>query len=235
MGANSGKLAPESEIGSKTNSAVPNLSLVSEFLNTRQCSLQLVEPLSAEDCQIQSMPDASPAKWHLAHTSWFFETFILKKSDAGYQEFSPHFDVLFNSYYNAVGQQYNRPDRGLLSRPSLDQILEYRAYIDEAMSEFMQSAACSEHMLDLIEIGIQHEKQHQELLLTDIQHGLYQNPLLPAYTELKPSDHQLSEPELLAPLRWFEFASGLTEVGADNMGYSFDNERPRHKHYLAPY
>lgn len=218
-----------SSISSETNK-VSVEELMYEFEQTRALSVSLIESLSEADCQIQSMPDASPAKWHLAHTSWFFETFILKKFLPDYSEFSAQFDVLFNSYYNAVGEQFSRPNRGVLSRPSLAKVLEYRAHINTAMQGFVQSENCPQEVIALLEIGIQHEKQHQELLLTDIQHGLYQNPLLPAYAEL-----DLPSNTALAPLRWINFPGGLVEIGADPSGYAFDNERPRHKHYLEPF
>lgn len=201
--------------------------LLESFTVTRQMSLAIAEPLSEEDCQIQSMPDASPTKWHLAHTSWFFETFILKKFVQGCGVFDQAFETLFNSYYNKIGEQFSRPDRGVLSRPSLVEILRYRAYVDQELSKFVQSDDCTVAALELLEIGIQHEKQHQELILTDILHGFYQNPMLPAYTEaikeqMKPA----------VDLKWMEFEEGLREIGASTGGYSFDNERPRHRQYL---
>lgn len=208
--------------------------LLALFVSTRETSLDIASPLSEEDCQIQSMPDASPTKWHLAHTSWFFETFILKKFCPDYQVFNPHFEELFNSYYNKIGAQFSRPDRGLLSRPSRQEILHYRQHIDTAMEKFVQSSDCTKAVLNLMEIGIQHEKQHQELILTDILHGLYQNPMMPAYKgDLK------QEQVAAIDLDWFEFQGGLIKIGADKNGYAFgfcfDNERPRHKHYLQPF
>lgn len=204
--------------------------LAAKFLDTRALSLSIAEPLSESDCQIQSMPDASPIKWHLAHTSWFFETFILKKFVPGYRAFSPHFDTLFNSYYNAIGEQYSRTQRGLLSRPSLSEIVSYREYVEAAIEDFLKSDACPIAALDLLEIGIQHEKQHQELMLTDIQHALFQNPMMPAYSETLELE-QLA----IAPMNWIEFEGGLVDIGANEEGYAFDNERPIHQYFLKPY
>lgn len=204
--------------------------LASSFVSTRQLSMEIIEPLSEEDCQIQSMPDASPSKWHLAHTSWFFETFILKKFVQGYQSFNPHYEELFNSYYNAVGKQFNRPQRGMLSRPSLSEIVQYRQHVEAAIQKFVPSDGCTIAALELLEIGIQHEKQHQELMLTDIQHGLFQNSILPAYA----SDIQAQESNA-APMSWIEFEGGLKEIGAGTEGYAFDNERPQHSYYLKPF
>jgi ergothioneine biosynthesis protein EgtB len=204
--------------------------LLHVYRTTRQESLELIRPLSTEDCQIQSMPDASPVKWHLAHSSWFFETFILKKFVPQYRDFSPQFDQLFNSYYNAIGEQFSRPSRGVLSRPSLGEVIKYREHIDQFVAEFLLSESCTEQALALLEIGIQHEKQHQELILTDLLHGFSQNPILPPYSETA-----AIEKTDIAILEWFEFSGGLTEIGASKDGFSYDNERPVHKHYLEPF
>lgn len=207
--------------------------ILADFLDTRKLSLSIAEPLSEADCQLQSMPDASPIKWHLAHTSWFFETFILKKFVHGYTDFSPHFDTLFNSYYNAIGAQYSRPQRGLLSRPSLSEIVSYRKHVEANIEVFLQSETCPVAVLNLMEIGIQHEKQHQELMLTDIQHALFQNPMMPAYSE-KLASEQADQTDC-GPINWIDFEGGLVNIGADEDSYAFDNERPRHQYFLKPY
>jgi len=183
-------------------------------------------PLSAEDQQIQSMPDCSPAKWHRAHTTWFFETFILG-AEPGYQPFDPAFGYLFNSYYEAVGARHPRPARGMLTRPSAETVGRYRAHVDAAMAALLQQDDLSGDLADLVELGLHHEQQHQELLLTDIKHAFSLNPLRPAYRDA---------PELsaLPPGRagWVELPPGIYESGAAEDGFAFDNERPRHRHYI---
>jgi formylglycine-generating enzyme required for sulfatase activity len=156
--------------------------VLDRYRQVRDFSETLAAPLSSEDCCIQSMPDVSPTKWHLAHTSWFFETFLLE-GRAGYEPFDPQFRVLFNSYYNGVGEQFPRPQRGLLSRPSLADVLYYRQYVDEALHKHLANQEIDARTRQILEIGLQHEQQHQELILTDIKHVLAQNPLLPVYRE----------------------------------------------------
>src|SRR5690242_4768167 len=153
------------------------------YRDVRSRTQALAAPLSTEDCTVQSMPDASPVKWHLAHTTWFFETFVLEPSITRYQAFRPEFRVLFNSYYNTVGPQHARPQRGLLSRPGLDEIREYRAHIDRRMLDLLERGPGGA-LLDTIELGLHHEQQHQELVLTDVKHLLSLNPLRPAYRKL---------------------------------------------------
>jgi ergothioneine biosynthesis protein EgtB len=191
------------------------------YLAIRDATVALSTPLSAEDCALQSMPDASPVKWHLAHTTWFFETFILE-GRRGYRPFDPSFRVLFNSYYNAVGDKHPRPERGMLSRPGLDEVLAYRRHVDEAM------ATVHEH--PLLELGLNHEQQHQELILTDLKHLLSRNPLLPAYHKAWPLTTVRP-----AASRWIAFAGGLREIGFAGDSFSFDNETPRHKVWLDPF
>ena len=202
--------------------------LAQRFAETRKFTVSLCEGLSAEDCQLQSMADASPAKWHLAHTAWFFETFVLADAVSGYRPFHPGFGYLFNSYYDAIGERHARPQRGLLSRPALAEVLDYRQHVDAALLQLLQTD-CPPQFLHLIELGIQHEQQHQELLLTDLKHGLFQNPMHPAYRLQKSPQQQASE------LQWTGFGEGLVEVGHRGSGFSYDNERPRHKHWLAAY
>src|SRR5947207_3894131 len=175
----------------------------------------LAAPLSAEDCALQSMPDASPVKWHLAHTSWFFETFVLEPHVAGYRFYDAAFRVLFNSYYNAVGDKHPRPQRGLLSRPSLAAIHAYRAYVDAAMNALLARTEPSSRLTALIELGLNHEHQHQELILTDVKHLLSCNPLKPAYASAQTADAAASAPSL----EWVEFGEGLVEIGHDGSGF----------------
>lgn len=155
--------------------------LAQRYQAVRDQSTALVAPLSAEDCQLQSMPDASPAKWHLAHTTWFFETMVLEQFEPGFQPFDPGFRRLFNSYYNGVGEQFPRHLRGQISRPALQQVLDYRQSVDERIQQCLQGRPEDAELLHWITLGLEHEQQHQELLLTDIQHALSHNPARPAY------------------------------------------------------
>ncbi|WP_020654275.1 ergothioneine biosynthesis protein EgtB [Massilia niastensis] len=204
-------------------------TLVQAFQSVRQRSLHLAEPLSAEDCCAQSMPDASPVKWHLAHTTWFFETFILKPREEGFTPFHPAFRVLFNSYYNGVGAKHPRPQRGLLTRPSLDEVRAYRAQVDGRIRRLLECGA-DPALAALVELGLQHEQQHQELMLTDVKHLLAQNPLYPAY-EADPLGHAAPAPAS----DWIPFEGGLAEIGFGGRGFCFDNELPRHRTYVAPF
>ncbi len=188
-----------------------------------------VAPLSAEDCALQSMPDASPAKWHLAHTTWFFETFVVAPHAPGYQPFDPAFKVLFNSYYNGVGDKHPRPERGLLSRPSLDAIFAYRRHVDDAMEACCDRAAHDAALAALIELGLHHEQQHQELILTDALHLLSRNPLRPAY---RPQTRTATAP---TQLHWIAYPAGIAHVGHAGGGFAFDNEGPRHRVWLEAF
>ncbi|MFN3233410.1 MAG: ergothioneine biosynthesis protein EgtB [Alphaproteobacteria bacterium] len=207
---------------------------IAQFAETRQLSLDLAAPLSPEDQILQSMPDASPTKWHLAHTTWFFETFILKPHAPGYREFDPDYNYLFNSYYNGIGERHARPKRGMLSRPPLEDIHRYRAHVDEAMRGLMASGAAWLEIAPLITLGLHHEQQHQELLLTDIKHALSCNSLNPAYR-----DGQMSTGEG-GPVAWRDFEGGLVEIGCEAPNaafadFAFDNEGPRHRAWLEPF
>ena len=206
-------------------SAGADAQLEDRYAATRAQSLRLAAPLSAEDCALQSMPDASPVKWHLAHTTWFFETFVLEAAVPGYQPFRPHYRSLFNSYYIAVGPRHPRPERGLLSRPSLDEIHAYRRHVDARLSALLTAGAPAQR--DLIELGIQHEQQHQELILTDVKHLLSRNPLAPAYVEAPPPAAQV-----VPPLAWQTLPDGIRAIGHDGAGFCFDNELPRHRVFL---
>jgi len=201
--------------------------LAARAMRVRGLTQALAAPLSPEDCGAQSMPDASPVKWHLAHTTWFFETFLLRRYVQNYREFDPQFGLLFNSYYESLGARHPRPARGLLTRPSLAKVLAYRAQVDAALGEWM-SGELDDDARALLELGLHHERQHQELLLTDVKHLLFQNPLQPAYrTDLKtpPSSS-------LQPMRFHEVAEGRIEIGYAGADFSFDNETPRHTQWL---
>ncbi|HVM21848.1 MAG TPA: ergothioneine biosynthesis protein EgtB [Sphingomicrobium sp.] len=212
----------------REDSPKPPEALAVQFRETRRLTLDLAAPLSDADATIQPFPDASPAKWHLAHTSWFFETFVLRDHAPGYRAFDERYAFLFNSYYEAEGPRHARPRRGMLSRPSLDEVRAYRAYVDEALDRALPSLP--EPALDLIELGIHHEQQHQELLLTDILATFAENPLEPAYAELPPPACFAVE-----PLGWHRGREGLVEIGAGDQGFAFDCERPRHEALLHPH
>jgi ergothioneine biosynthesis protein EgtB len=200
------------------------------YADVRARTEALVAPLSAEDCALQSMPDASPAKWHLAHTTWFFETFVVAPHLHGYRVFDPAFRVLFNSYYNGVGEQHPRPERGLVSRPSLDAVLAYRAHVDRAMRECLELAQSDAALASLIELGQNHEEQHQELILTDILHLLSRNPMRPAYATPAPAP---ARPE--SGMRWIRYRAGIANIGHAGDGFAFDNESPRHRVWLEAF
>ncbi len=206
--------------------------LARRYAETRRRTEALAEPLSAEDQTVQSMPDVSPTKWHRAHTSWFFETFLLEPHLAGYRVFDPAYAYLFNSYYEAVGARHPRPQRGLVSRPGSAEIGRYRAHVDAAMAQLIAAldpVAWAE-AAPLIELGLNHEEQHQELILMDIKHVLSLNPLQPAYAA--PAARQDGR---AAPLTWLRFTGGLRQIGYGGDGFAFDNEKPRHKVWLEPF
>jgi len=205
---------------------------IERFTETRRESEALTVNLTPEDQSIQSMPDVSPTKWHLAHTTWFFETFILTTLDPGYRVFDPAFAYLFNSYYEAVGPRHPRPERGLLSRPAIDVIGAYRDHVSTAMTRFIEEAPVDAWRLaaPLVELGVQHEQQHQELILMDIKHVFSVNPLLPAYQAPRPQIRGSA-----TPLSWVEFPGGLLEIGHRGSAFAFDNEAPRHKVWLEPF
>ncbi|MCU1461307.1 MAG: hypothetical protein JWO37_1382 [Acidimicrobiales bacterium] len=203
---------------------------VDRYLDVRGLTEALAAPLSAEDQTVQSMPDVSPTKWHRAHTTWFFETFLLSPQLAGHREFHPAYGFLFNSYYETVGARHPRPQRGLLSRPGIEEIGRYRRHADAAMLDLLDSEPAA-HVASLIELGLHHEQQHQELLLMDIKHVLSLNPLRPQYRSPSgPTVHHDA-----APLRWIEHPGGLAEIGHAGGGFAFDNETPRHAVQLVPF
>jgi ergothioneine biosynthesis protein EgtB len=226
----------------------PLSTLGLQYAAVRDITMGLAEPLNDEDCQVQSMPDASPTKWHLAHLTWFFETFVLERHERGFKAFDPHFRVLFNSYYQGVGEQYPRAQRGLLSRPSLATVKRYRANVDERMQALLARAQTNgeegKDLRALITLGLHHEQQHQELLLTDIKHALWfgaagaDDPADPfhdpsAYAKRWPIGAVQAQ-----ALRWFAYGGGLFELGHDpalDSAFCFDNETPRHRTYTAPF
>lgn len=202
-------------------------SLADRYSATRALTLGLAAPLSDADATIQPFPDASPAKWHLAHTSWFFETFVLRDSVPGYRLFDDRFPYLFNSYYEGEGSRHPRPRRGMLSRPTLDRVRDYRAYVDDALLHAIADLPLT--ALELVELGINHEQQHQELLLTDILATFAENPLEPAYGDA------IETAAEGRPLQFLEGRTGIVEIGASAAGFAFDIERPRHRVLLAPH
>ena len=212
--------------------------LAKAFSTIRDQTSRLMQPLSAEDCCVQSMPDASPAKWHLAHTTWFFETFILERFEPSFQPFHPAFRVLFNSYYEGVGEQHPRAQRGLMTRPALDEVLAYRQNVDQRLLALLGQTLApeqAEQLSVLVELGLQHEQQHQELMLTDIKHLLAMNPLLPPYL----TSHAVAEAgaatATAAALSWQSYEAGIVEVGHAGQGFFFDNETPRHRQFVEPF
>lgn len=205
--------------------------LAAEYCSVRRCTEQLCEPLATEDYVVQSMPDASPVKWHLAHTSWFFETFVLAQHLPGYHPFHPQFAVLFNSYYNAAGPRWPRAQRGLLSRPTVRQVYAYRAHVDAGMAELFQPSHCNvlAQVARAVVLGLNHEQQHQELILTDVKHVLAGNPLHPVYRPPLAPNGQHPRAD------WVRFPAGLVTIGHEGNGFAFDNESPRHQVYLRGY
>jgi dimethylhistidine N-methyltransferase len=213
--------------------AKPASSAVHRYRAVRQGTEALTRALTPEDQLAQSMPDASPTKWHLAHVTWFWETFLLVPHLAGYKAFDPRFHYLFNSYYEALGPRQPRPERGLLTRPSLDDVLAYRAHVDEAMGRLLASDSLGDggQLAELLDLGLAHEEQHQELILMDILHLFAQSPLQPAYAPPRaaPAAHTADS------ARFVRFDGGLVQIGHDGTGFAFDNEGPRHKAWLEPF
>jgi len=218
--------APEAASGNATIMAARHAAV-------RACTVQLASPLSAEDCCVQSMPDASPVKWHLAHTTWFFETFLLEQHEPNFRPFRPEFRVLFNSYYNGVGDKHPRAQRGLVTRPALEEVLAYRRNVDERMQILITHLAGNEAARNLVTLGLNHEQQHQELILTDVKHLLSMNPLKPRYRD------PVATPVVAASVpQWIAHDGGIVAMGFEpraNDGFCFDNELPRHDTLLRPY
>jgi ergothioneine biosynthesis protein EgtB len=211
---------------------ITNLSLLDFYQQVRQLSETICQPLAIEDYVIQTMADVSPPKWHLAHTTWFFETFLLIPYLNNYQVFHPQFGYLFNSYYEAMGKRHPRPLRGLLSRPTVAEVYQYRAYVDRAMRELISLTAAQSQIESLIILGLHHEQQHQELLLTDIKHILATNPLRPVYLA---SDSDSSSKQINFEEKWLDYPGGLYRIGHQGEGFVFDNENPQHQTFLQDY
>ena len=208
--------------------------MLADYQRVRRFTERLAKTLTPEDATLQSMPDASPAKWHLAHTTWFFETFLVNRFGpelTGYEPADPAFAVLFNSYYNSVGEQFPRPQRGLISRPTLAEVRDYRRRVDDAVASLAEHDALDDAARQVLAIGLNHEQQHQELLLTDIKHALSINPIEPAY---RPDPRQASEGDA-APLDWVAFDGGVHAIGHNGDGFAYDNEGPRHDALLQDY
>jgi ergothioneine biosynthesis protein EgtB len=208
-------------------------NLAERYSQTRRLSERLCEPLAVEDFVVQSMPDASPTRWHLAHTTWFFETFVLARWEVDFRPANRDFQFLFNSYYNSVGEAFPRARRGLLTRPTVAEVFEYRHAVDERMARLLHGLGDdgSPDMARVVELGINHEQQHQELLLTDIKHLYSCNPLWPAYRQLTAS---VSASDI-GPSGWSDYGGGVVEIGHAGRTFAFDNERPRHKTFLQPF
>ena len=210
-------------------------TLASRFHDVRRATTMLAAPLGPEDCTVQSMPDASPTKWHLAHTTWFFETFVLSRAQPSREPYDARFGLLFNSYYEALGERTPRGNRGLMSRPTLDEVRAYRRAIDDEMDRLLARGAPGD-IASVVELGLHHEQQHQELLLTDIQHVLSQNPVRPVYVEAAPTGlARLATSAPTPELEWLPAPEGLRTIGHTGEGFSFDNETPRHRLLVPPF
>ncbi len=214
-------------------SSSPAKDLLARFHEVRNFTAKLAENLAPEDCVVQSIPDVSPTKWHLAHTTWFFETFILKKWVNGYRDAVPEYAYLFNSYYNAAGAMHRRDLRGLISRPTVEETKKYRTSVNAGIDRLVANA--DEKLFREIEpilvLGIHHEQQHQELLITDIKHVFAQNPLFPVFQKQKIADGKTD----IAPLKFVEFGEATIEIGHEGNGFSYDNEGPRHRALVLPF
>ena len=213
----------------KTSIGTPPADLGQRFCSVRQQTETLCEPLTPEDMMVQSCAEASPAKWHLAHTTWFFETFLLSEFKPDYKPFHPDFHWLFNSYYNAVSDQPVKKLRGSFSRPSLEEILDYRRHVNAAMERWIENGV-SDEVARLVTLGLHHEQQHQELLAYDIKNAFWSNPLHPAYRK-----GGLTSAGAARPVEWIGHEGGLGEIGYGGDSFCFDNEQPRHKVYLKPF
>ena len=211
-------------------SAVEPRRWLDSYRSVRDMTLYLAEPLTAEDCAVQVTPEASPTKWHLAHSTWFFETFLLVEFDAAHRPLNEDYAYLFNSYYNAVGEQFARRHRGLLTRPSLTDVLEYRRAVDERVANLIDRVTEKDaaRMVKIVELGLNHEQQHQELILTDAKALFAANPLAPMYRPTVESNETTNPP----PIAWIPFDGGVTDIGHDGPGFCYDNERPRHRVWL---
>ncbi|MEJ2618174.1 MAG: DinB family protein, partial [Ignavibacteriaceae bacterium] len=219
-------------INDDTESFLSKEKLLNRYKTVRNFSLEICKPLITEDYVIQSMPDVSPTKWHLSHTSWFFETFVLKEASVNYKSLHPQYAFLFNSYYIQAGKRFERPKRGLLSRPSVEEVFKYRDYVDQNMISFLEGSneETFKKLAQVIEIGLHHEQQHQELMLTDIKHVFSINPLHPVYIE-KEDKYK----EKIPQIKWISFEKGIYKIGHNGKGFSYDNETPQHNEYLESF
>ncbi|WP_059105550.1 ergothioneine biosynthesis protein EgtB [Shouchella shacheensis] len=216
-----------------THSLAPQQKLLEDYVHTRKMTMKMIEPLEIEDFGVQAMEDVSPPKWHLAHTTWFFEEFILTKYRSGYNYYLEEAKKLFNSYYETLGKPFPRSKRGLIGRPTVNTILAYRKAVDEEITSLLRrNEVISEEILSLIRLGLQHEQQHQELLITDIKYNFSINPLYPAFQK---EVHSLNTVEDVSEMKWTSIAEGLATIGTNEENFSFDNERPAHKEYLYPF
>ncbi len=207
-------------------------SLAADYQRVRAITAQLCEPLSTEDYVVQSMSDVSPTKWHLAHATWFFETFVLQRLLENYRASRPESDSLFNSYYNRVGPPFPRPRRGVLSRPTVEEVFRYRQHVDQQVLDLLRRADADlgREISSSLELGLHHEQQHQELMLTDIKHVFSCNPIRPVYKTL-----QAAPTEAALSLGWLDFPEGLRLIGYDGEGFAYDNESPRHRAFIEAY
>lgn len=224
-------MASTSTTREMTGGKVAGESPADRYVAVRRMSRKLCLPLTVEDHSLQAMPDTSPAKWHLAHTTWFFETLILSENVPAYRPFHPAFRNLFNSYYNVIGDRPSRTLRHTLSRPGLDQVHAYRDYVDDAMGKLLEGEL-EPSVQELVVLGLNHEQQHQELIVTDVKNGLWCNPLKPAYRE---GAQKVPDGGITESLSWPSFGGGISEVGFEGEGFSFDNECPRHQALLEPF
>ena len=206
-------------------------SIAARFIASRKATKDIAAPFKIEDQVVQAMADTSPTKWHLAHVTWFYENFILIPHCPGYRVFNSDFAFLFNSYYEAAGMRHPRPDRGLITRPSVDQVLDYREYVENSMEDLLSKVTGKDPVMSLTELGINHEQQHQELMLMDILNLFSRNPLRPAYTSNLSTDFEV----VAKNLAWSDFEGGLYEIGHDGNGFAIDNEGPRHKVFLRSF
>jgi len=216
-----------SESADFSSIAVSNETILEHYRRVRKQTEEICQPLEIEDYVIQSMEDVSPAKWHLAHTTWFFETFVLGEFDGSYIALNADYAFLFNSYYVQAGERFSRPHRGLLSRPTVREVYEYRAHVDEGMNTFLASGELSEEMMRVITIGLNHEQQHQELLVTDLKHVFSVNPLFPAYNRVPLDPHPVPP-----ALSFIDVDEALVEVGHRGSKFHYDNEGPLHRQFI---
>ncbi|MBV8694453.1 MAG: ergothioneine biosynthesis protein EgtB [Ktedonobacteraceae bacterium] len=209
--------------------SLSNRDMIEQYQTVRYLSEQLCKPLVAEDYVVQSMPDVSPTKWHLAHVTWFWETFLLSQAVPDYKSPHPQYAYLFNSYYNTLGKRHSRPQRGLLSRPTVAEVYQYRHYVDECVLDLLEKLDERRlaELASIFVLGLHHEQQHQELILTDIKHVLACNPLYPVYLPQVPTNRSS-----VPPLQWVHYPEGIRWIGYEGEGFSFDNEGPRHRQFL---